>query len=162
MGYDDYMSENSNIGICVGAFIGIDKKHNYKSARYVIKVTDISDTHIYGIYQSDQGKSSLDTYWCSQVIKLPLIDEVLDLTDFFTKVNNEWKSSDSLVIISKNPEEFKKKWNIKIFDENHNLVFYSIFEYLHELQFFCFLNNVELTLKYGSIRILYKDYLDNI
>ena len=161
MAESNYMTENSNIGICVGSILGINKYSWNKSVRYIVRVTDVSGNHISGLCQSTTGKSTLNVYSSEQIIKLPLTEELLDSTAFFHRVDNEWKSPNDLVVIS-NSEEFEKKWNIKIFDDKHNLIFYSIFDYVHELQFFCYLHKVDLDLKYGTVRVLYQDYIDSI
>ena len=158
----NYMEGNSNIGICIGSVLGINRKFYRENQKCIIRVTSVSENNLCGIYQSNPGRASINVYSSSEVVKLPIKEEVLDSTKFFNRVNNEWISSDSLVVVSKNSEKFEKKWNIKIFDENHNLIFYSIFDFVHELQFFCFLHKINIDLKYGTIRLLYQDYLENV
>lgn len=147
--------------ICIGTILGTEDPR-IENRRRIIKITRTFSSCMDASFQGDTGVVDITIYEYSKVFGLPLTEEFLDFIQIFNKIENKWISSDSLVFISKNSEEYEKKWSLKIFDENKNLIFFTTFDYIHELQFYCELNNIHLNIKYGTVRFFYQDYINNL
>lgn len=147
----------------IGAILGFDRKKNYSSTvKFIGKVSEVGDRYLCTIYQGSEGKTNMNVYESAQIIQLPLTEELLDNTEFFMKNDDSWTSPNSSVIISKNSDSSNRKWNVKFLDEKRNVISIANFNYIDELQAYANLAEVELDIKFGTIRTLYQDYIENV
>ena len=154
---------NSNKAF-VGAILGFNRKKGYYSStvKFIGKVSEVGDKYLCTIYQGSEGKANMNVYESTQIIQLPLTEELLDNTEFFMKNDDSWASPNSSVIISKNSDSSNRKWNVKFLDEKRNVISIANFNYIDELQAYANLAEIELDIKFGTIRTLYQDYIENV
>jgi len=148
--------------IFIGAILGFNRNRSYSDPnKFIGRIKEASGSYIRVLFQSTEGSSDINLFDSAGVIYLPLTEDLLEKTESFVKTNSGWISKDSLIFISKNDENSAKKWNVEIFDVDHNVTTKANFDYIHELQSYCYTTGVELDIKLGTIITLYQDYIQN-
>jgi hypothetical protein len=148
--------------IFTGAILGFNRNRPSSIPnKFVGRVIETSNTFMRASFQGETGSSDINLYDPVHFIYLPLTEDLLEATESFTKTDSGWMSKDSFIFISKNDENSVKKWNVEIFDIDHNVTTQANFDYIHELQSYCYTTGVELDIKLGTVIALYKDYIQN-
>ena len=154
-------SVKSMKNVFVGAILGFNRNRSHSNPnKFIGRIEEGSNSYVRVLFQGTEGSSNLNLYE-SEVIYLPLTEDLLEMTESFIKTNSGWMSKDSLIFISKNDENSAKKWNVEIFDVDHNIIAKANFDYIHELQSYCYNAGIELDIKLGTIITLYQDYIQN-
>lgn len=143
--------------VCTGAIFGFRRNRWCGEDEFFIgKVSEFGNNTVTSCCQCKEGGyQTYNTYKPESVIELPLSEELLQL-EGFVQSGNTWTNKELNVSISKNPDSFSRKWNLKIVD-NDELVVEANFNNLNEFQFYCFQSNVPLKIKLASARIIYED-----
>ena len=144
------------------AILGFNRNKSYPIPnKFIGRVEEASSSYMRVLFQNTEKSSNLNLFDPTGIIYLPLTEDLLEATESFTKTDSGWMSKDSFIFISKNDENSVKKWNVEIFDIDHNVTTQANFDYIHELQSYCYTTGVELDIKLGTIIALYKDYVEN-
>lgn len=148
--------------ICIGSIVGYKKIPYYGNpVSYIGKVISVGEKSLSVIYQNEAGRSCINIYSLEKIVQLPLTEELLNNTISFRKEEDKWISNDNIVVITKNKQGSKHKWKVEIYNENSELISLANFDYLHELQFYCYESDYKLDIKLGTVTILYEEYVKN-
>lgn len=144
--------------VFAGAIFGFKRNGWYEDASFIGKVSEFGNNTVTSYCQKEEGGyQTYNTYRSENIIELPLSEELLQL-EGFVQSGNTWTNEELNVSISKNPNSFSRKWNLRIVD-NDELVVEANFNNLNEFQFYCFQSNIPLKIKLASARIIYEDYI---
>lgn len=142
--------------LCIGGIIG-SIKEGYRDSytKTIGRINEIGSRYIVAEYQTSEKKDTTYIYTSYGFVFLPVTEEFLEIEGFNKLENDIWVNSDESIQISIEDGH----WVLKLV-KNSRYVLISDFEYIHELQFYCFQHDIPLNVRLGDCRILYDSYLD--